>query len=295
VEGPVIECVPNFSEGRDPATVEAIVGAIASVDGAVVLAHERDPDHNRAVVTFAGPPEAVREAAVRGVAEAVARIDLRRHSGVHPRIGVADVIPFVPVSGATLEETVEIAHAAGAEIWERLRVPVYFYEAAALRPECRPLENVRRGGLAPDLGGPAPHPSAGCSVVGARRFLIAFNVDLDSTDLAAARAVARSVRASNGGLPAVKAIGLPLASRGIVQVSMNLTDFETTGVYEAFEAVRQGAAARGINVRAAELIGLVPRKAIEGGDPATLKFIDFGPHRILEDCIEHALAGHRTK
>jgi glutamate formiminotransferase/glutamate formiminotransferase/formiminotetrahydrofolate cyclodeaminase len=197
-------------------------------------------------------------------------------------------VPFVPVRGSTLQDTAEVAHEAGREIWQRLRVPVYFYEAAALRPECRRLERIRRGGLVPDLGGPDPHPTAGCAVVGARKFLIAFNIDLDSTDLAAARAIARAVRASTGGLPTVKAIGLPLATRGVVQVSMNLTDFETVGIYEAFEAVRRESAVRGIGVEASELIGLIPRKALAGGDPAALRFIDFGPHRVLEDRIEAA-------
>jgi glutamate formiminotransferase len=294
----LIECVPNFSEGRDRRVVDAIVNAIAGTPGVLVLAHESDTDHNRSVVTFAAERTPVIEAAVRGVAEAVRHIDLRRHDGVHPRIGAADVIPFVPLHGSRLEDAIDVAHATGREIWRRLNVPVYFYEAAALRPEYRRLEMVRRGGFhtlrqetasrPPDVGGPELHPSAGACVVGARRFLIAFNIDLESDDLEAARAIARAVRASSGGLPTVKAIGVPLPSRGIVQVSMNLTDYETVGVYRAFEAVRTAAARRGIGIGSSELIGLIPRAALEGGDPASLRFQDFGPHRVLENRLEEA-------
>jgi glutamate formiminotransferase len=293
--GQLIECVPNFSEGRDRRVVEAIVGAIAGAPGVALLAHESDIDHNRSVVTFAGEPSCVVEGALRGIKQAVRNIDLRKHEGVHPRIGAADVVPFVPVRGITLEQTAGIAHDAGQEIWRRLGVPVYFYEAAALRSEYRRLELVRRGGFhalrngvanrQPDVGGPELHPSAGACIVGARNFLIAFNVDLRSDDLEAARSIARRVRASTGGLPTVKAIGVPLPSRGIVQVSMNLTDFGTVGIYAAFQAVEREARARGIEVEATELIGLIPRKALEGGDPASLRFQDFGPHRVLEDRI----------
>lgn len=282
----LIECVPNFSEGRDRRVVDSIVGAIAGVRGVSLLAHESDVDHNRSVVTFAGEPSCVVEGALRGIEQAVRLVDLRTHHGVHPRIGAADVVPFVPVAGITLERTAAIAHGAGREIWQRLGVPVYFYEAAALRPERRRLEQVRRARYQePDLGGPDLHASAGACIVGARRFLIAFNVDLRSDDLEAARAIARRVRASGGGLPTVKAIGVPLPSRGIVQVSMNLTDFATVGIYTAFEAVEREARVLGIEVERTELIGLIPRKALEGGDPASLRFQDFGPHRVLETRI----------
>ena len=283
----LIECVPNFSEGRDRRVVDAIVDAIASVPGVALLAHESDIDHNRSVVTFAGEPSCVVEGALRGIEQAVRNIDLRKHGGVHPRMGAADVVPFVPVSGITLEQTAAIAHQAGQEIWRRLDVPVYYYEAAALRPEYRRLEQVRRTGYRrPDVGGPELHPGAGACIVGARNILVAFNVDLRSDDLEAARSIARAVRASSGGLPAVKAIGVPLPSRGIVQVSMNLTDFAAVGIYEAFHAVEREARARGIEVLETELIGLIPRKALEGGDPSSLRFQDFGPHRVLEDLLQ---------
>jgi glutamate formiminotransferase/glutamate formiminotransferase/formiminotetrahydrofolate cyclodeaminase len=285
----LIECVPNFSEGTDRRIVEGIVNAITGAQGVAVLAYESDADHNRSVVTFAGAPGAVAEGALRGIELAVRKIDLRTHKGVHPRIGAADVVPFVPIRGITLEQAAEIAHEAGREIWNRLGVPVYFYEAAALRPEYRRLESIRRGGLLPDLGGPEPHPSAGACVVGARKFLIAFNVNLRSADLEAARSIARQVRASSGGLATVKAIGVPLPSRGIVQVSMNLTDFEMIGIYEAFGAVRRAALERGIEVLSTQLVGLIPRKALEGGDPASLKFADFGPQRVLDERIAQTL------
>jgi glutamate formiminotransferase/glutamate formiminotransferase/formiminotetrahydrofolate cyclodeaminase len=281
----LIECVPNFSEGTDNRIVESIVNAIAGAHGVAVLAYESDADHNRSVVTFAGAPGAVAEGALRGIEQAVRKIDLRTHKGVHPRIGAADVVPFVPIRGVTLEQTAEIAHEAGRVIWNRFGVPVYFYEAAALRPEYRRLESIRRGGLLPDLGGPEPHPSAGACIVGARKFLIAFNVNLRSADLEGARSIARQVRASSGGLPTVKAIGVPLPSRGIVQVSMNLTDFEIVGIYKAFDAVQCAARERSIEVLSSQLVGLIPRKALEGGDPASLKFEDFSPQRVLEERI----------
>jgi glutamate formiminotransferase/glutamate formiminotransferase/formiminotetrahydrofolate cyclodeaminase len=285
----LIECVPNFSEGTDQQIVERIVNAIAGAQGIALLAHESDVDHNRSVVTFAGEPMAVLEGALRGIEQAVRSIDLRTHAGVHPRIGAADVVPFVPIRGITLDETAKIAHDAGRETWNRLGVPVYFYEAAALRPEYRRLESIRRGGLLPDLGGPEPHPSAGACVVGARKSLIAFNVNLRSADLEAARSIARRVRASSGGLASVKAIGVPLPSRGIVQVALNLTDFETAGIYEAFGAVQRAAGEYGIEVLSTQLVGLIPRKALEGGDPASLKFEDFGLHRVLEERIAQTL------
>jgi glutamate formiminotransferase/glutamate formiminotransferase/formiminotetrahydrofolate cyclodeaminase len=288
----LIECVPNFSEGTSRDAIGRIISAIGGVDGVALLGHESDVDHNRSVITFAGEPSAVVEGALNGIEHAVRTIDLRTHAGVHPRIGAADVVPFVPVNGMTLSETAAIAHEVGREIWTRFAVPVYFYEDAALRPEYRRLESIRRGGargLAPDVGGPEPHPSAGACIVGARNFLIAFNVHLRSADTEAARSIARQIRASSGGLPAVKAIGVPLPSRGIVQVAMNLTDFETTSIYEAFAAVQSAAQERGIEVLSTQLVGLIPRKALEGGSPESLRLEDFGPHRVLEDRIAQTL------
>jgi glutamate formiminotransferase len=274
--GSLVECVPNFSEGNDARVVEAIAAAIGSAPGVRVLDHTLDPDHNRSVVTFAGPPEAVSEGAFRGVAQAVARIDLNRHAGVHPRIGAADVVPFVPVRGITLEECARIAVACGERFWRELRLPVYLYEAAARRPERRNLENIRRGryemlrqaalsdpARRPDIGGPALHPTAGAAAVGARKFLIAFNINLDSADLALAQRIARKIRASSGGFPCVKALGVPLASRGLVQVTMNLTDYEVTPVHAVFAAVKAEAARHGAGIHSSQIIGLIPERALE--------------------------------
>lgn len=282
---PLIECVPNFSEGRRPETLHAIRQAIGSVADVLLLRSEMDPDHNRAVITFAGAPQSVMEAALRGIAAAVERIDLRRHHGVHPRIGAADVVPFIPLQGATLEDCVAIAHRAGQEVWQRLGVPVYFYEAAAATPERVPLENVRRGGferpaLAPDLGGPALHPTAGACIIGARKLLVAFNVNLDTTDLSIAQAIARKIRASSGGLPFVKAMGVPLVTRNLVQVSMNLTDFEQTPLHRVFDSVSQEAAARGVSLAGTQIVGLIPRQAALGCD-----FVP--PNQILENALNN--------
>jgi glutamate formiminotransferase len=281
VAGKLIECVPNFSEGRDARVIQAIEQAIGSADGVLLLQTDMDADHNRSVITFAGPPEAVAEGALRGIALAAERIDLRRHSGVHPRIGAADVVPFVPLKGMTLEDCAALARQVGQTVWDRLGVPVYFYEAAASSPERVPLENVRRGGfenpaLAPDLGGPALHPTAGACAIGARKLLVAFNVNLKSNDLAIARAIARKVRSSTGGLPFVKAMGVALASRGLVQVSMNLTNFEVTPVSRVMAAIRIEAATLGVSIAGTEIVGLAPRKALDGCE-------DVDPGRILED------------
>lgn len=266
---PLIECVPNFSEGRNAQTVAAIEQAIASVSSVILLRSEMDPDHNRSVITFAGPPAAVAQGALRGIAAAVERIDLRRHTGVHPRIGAADVVPFVPLRDATLGDCAGIAHRTGRKVWETLGVPVYFYEAAATNPERAPLENVRRGGfekpaLTADLGGPALHPSAGACAIGARKLLVAFNVNLNTEDVAIAHAIARKIRGSSGGLPYVKAMGVVLASRGMVQVSMNLTDFEKTPLQRAYAAVCAEAASHGVSIAGTQIVGMVPPKALEG-------------------------------
>ena len=294
----VIECVPNFSEGIDAAVVEAIAASIGSTKTASVLDVTRDPDHNRSVITFAGEPAAVTEAAFRGVRTAASIIDLRRQSGVHPRIGAADVIPFVPVQDATLAECVEIAHQLGRRIWDELQIPVYFYEAAALRPDFVRLENVRRGeyellrdaaasdpSRRPDIGGPSLHPSAGAAVVGARKFLIAWNVNLRTSDVSIARAIARTIRESAGGFPCVKALGLYLPSRRLAQVSMNLTDFEITPMSTVFEAIRQQAELRGIEVHETEIIGLLPRAALAGTTPERLHIRNFTPSMIVENRV----------
>jgi len=269
----IVECVPNFSEGTDEKKIRQIVQAM-QVPGVCLLDFSLDPDHNRSVVTIAGPPEAVCEAAVRAVGKAAELIDLTRQSGVHPRIGAADVVPFVPVSGMRMEQCALLARQAGAQIWKRYGVPVYFYEAAAARPDRALLEDVRRGqfeGLReaalkdasrrPDVGGPGLHPTAGATAVGARRFLVAYNIYLDSADVAVARAVARDVRASGGGMHGVKAMGVVVNGRA--QVSMNITDFRTTPVRKVFEMVAKLALRHGAKPEAGELIGLIPADAYE--------------------------------
>jgi glutamate formiminotransferase/glutamate formiminotransferase/formiminotetrahydrofolate cyclodeaminase len=289
----LIECVPNFSEGHDAGTLRAIEEAIASVRGVLLLRAEMDADHNRSVITFAGPADAVREGAFRGIAKAIERIDLRKHQGVHPRIGAADVVPFIPLEGASLEECVEIAHRTGERVWERLGVPVYFYEAAARNLERAALENCRRGGfesprLAPDLGGPELHPTAGACVIGARNLLIAFNVNLNTSDTGIARAVARKIRASSGGFPFVKAMGVNLGSRGLVQVSMNLTNFERTGLDQVYSVVRAEAERVGVTIAGIEIVGLAPKKAIEMAAARDPWWKEFDPGLILENRLAEA-------
>ncbi len=288
-----VEAVPNFSEGRDPEVLAALTEAV-SASGALLLDQTADPDHHRAVLTFCGPPSAVQQAALAVAQCAAERIDLTRHRGEHPRLGALDVLPFVPLGGTTMAECAALAHATGELIWSRLGLPVYFYEAAALRPECRRLENVRRGGfeapeLPPDLGSLPLHPTAGAVIVGARKFLIAFNVNLATPDLAVAQSIARAVRASSGGLPAVKALGLQLASRGLAQVSMNLTDFKVTPLALVFETVVREARARGVDVAGSELIGLIPRAALESVADIDLRWENFSESMILENRIAERL------
>lgn len=268
------------------------MAAIAAVPGVSLLAFESDADHNRTVVTFAGPPLAVSEGAYQGIAEAVKRIDLSAHSGVHPRIGSADVVPFIPIEGVTLEDCAALARSTGERVWRTLQLPVYLYEAAALRPEYRRLENLRRGGLPylrehiakrkPDIGDAALHPTAGAVIIGARKLLIAFNIYLNTSDLSIAQAVASAVRESSGGLAGIKALGLPISSRGRAQVSLNITDFEVTSLFSAFEAVRREAERLGAGVVSSELIGLVPRQALESAAAEFLKLENFHPARVLE-------------
>jgi glutamate formiminotransferase len=288
----VIECVPNFSEGQDPAVLRALVDAMGGVPGVVVLGSEADADHHRSVVTLAGPPEAVLEAAIRAVGQAAELIDLTRHRGAHPRVGAADVVPFVPLDGATLIDCVDIAHRAGAEIWRRFRVPVYFYEAAALTVERQHLENVRRpgfDGLPPDVGDTREHPTAGAAMVGARRFLIAYNINLATTDLSIAKAIARKIRGSSGGFPFVKALGLYLPSEGHVQVSMNLTNYAEIPLERVYETVRQEAAGLGTTIAGSDLIGFVPEQAFELAPSFFQRARGFDESRIVETRIAQLL------
>ncbi|MBK5291178.1 MAG: glutamate formimidoyltransferase [Acidobacteriia bacterium] len=283
----LVECVPNFSEGRDAAVVTALRASIESALGGSVLDTTSDVDHNRTVITFAGSPEAVLRAAVEAAGTAVERIDLRAHEGVHPCIGAIDVLPFVPISGITLAQCATLAVSAGERIWRRWRLPVYLYEEAARSPERRNLTQARKKPLGvPDIGGPGPHPSAGAVAAGARRFLIAYNVNLKSSDLTVAQVIAMRIRASSGGLPAVKALGLPLASQGIVQVSMNLIDFETTPMHVAFQAVCREASGLGVDVLESELIGLVPRRAWELSRGCDLRIRGWDESRILENRLK---------
>ena len=303
----LVECVPNFSEWRDTAVMDQIVRAIGSVVGVVVLDREMDGDHHRSVVTFVVPVENAVEAAVRGVEKAVELIDLTRHSGGHPRIGAADVVPFVPLEGVRMEECVELSWRAGEEIWRRCRVPVYYYEAAARDAERVRLENIRRGqfeGLReevrsnparrPDVGGPELHPTAGATVVGARKFLIAYNVNLATSDVEVAKRIARKVRASSGGLPHVKAMGVAIRDRAQgaprAQVSMNLTDFEQTPVHVVFEAVRREAESEGTAIEGSEIVGLIPKKALEMAAAHFLQVEKFHPGLVLENRLAEATA-----
>ena len=269
----VVECVPNFSEGRDARRVEAIVAAMR-VEGVRLLDWSKDADHNRSVVTIAGQPASVLESAVRGVGKAVELIDLTNQEGLHPRIGAADVVPFVPVSGIKLEQCVMLARQAGLEIWRRFGVPVYFYEAAASRPDRANLDDVRRGqfeGLRdavrkeaarrPDLGGPGLHPTAGACAVGARKFLVTYNVYFDSADVAVVRAIAREVRAAFGGLHGVKALGLLVHGRA--QLSMNITDCSATPVSQVYNTVSRLALKHKTASVEGEVIGLIPESACE--------------------------------
>jgi len=291
----IVECVPNFSEGRRKEVVDRIVYSIQSVPGVKVLDVEMDPDHNRSVVTFAGSKDGVQEAAFRGARAASELIDLNKHTGHHPRMGALDVLPFVPLSGVSMEDCVEIAQRVGARIGKDLKIPVYLYEAAARRPERANLENVRRGefeGLKnsiltddsryPDFGPRQLHPTAGATAVGARMPLIAFNVNLRSTDLEAAKAIAKKVRASGGGLPKVKALGFALESRGLVQVSMNLTDYTVTHLSQVFEEVVKEASARGLDVAGSEIIGLIPLEAVCDVAAKHLKVTNFTSNQVLE-------------
>jgi glutamate formiminotransferase len=304
----VVECVPNFSEGRDPRVVGSLVEAVESVAGAVVLGTHIDADHNRSVVTFVAPPEVVVEAAVRIVARAAELIDLSRHAGQHPRMGACDVLPFVPVRGTSVEECVALAHECGRRIWDELNIPVYFYESAALKDERRNLADVRRGGFellrkqiatvperAPDVGEPRVHPTAGACIVGVRPLLIAYNVTLKTGDLSVAKRIARAVRERDGGLLHLKALGFELESRGVVQVSMNLTSYERTNLHHAFEAVQREAEAAGVEVLASEIVGLVPRDALYAAAAHFLKLENYTPDVVLENRITTALERKRAE
>ncbi len=297
----LVECVPNFSEGRDKAKVDAIVAAM-KMDGVYLLDREMDADHNRCVITLVGEREAIQEAAIRGVGKAAELIDLNVHQGAHPRMGAADVVPFIPIDGVTIEDCVAMARHVGEEIWKRYQIPVYLYEAAATIPERQNLENIRRGQFEgiraeiatnparkPDFGEPRVHPTAGATVVGARKFLIAYNVFLNTPDVEIAKKVAKAVRFSNGGLRFVKGAGFLV--RGLAQVSMNLTDFEQTPIHRVFETVKREAARYGVMPVSSEIVGLIPKKALEQAAEWFLQIENFDSSLILENRLAAVMSG----
>jgi glutamate formiminotransferase len=295
----MIECIPNFSEGRRPEVIAAIVRTIADVANVAVLDVHTDADHNRSVVTFAGEEHAVAEAAFRAVHCAAELIDLRQHTGQHPRIGATDVLPFVPLAGSRLADCVQLAHTVGQRIGTELGIPVYLYEAAATRPERRELPALRHGGyegLAEAIGhdparipdyGPALLGSAGATVVGARNPLIAFNIFLNSADVQIAKAIAKAIRGSSGGLRGVRALGMLVAGRA--QVSMNLTDYQTTPVHRVFEMVAREAQAYGTSVAESELVGLIPEDALIDAARYWLRLPNMGSEQILERQIRRQI------
>ncbi|MDD4922591.1 MAG: glutamate formimidoyltransferase [Bacteroidales bacterium] len=290
----IVECVPNFSEGRDGAKMEKIIDCFRGKQGIKLLDYSNDIDHNRMVITAIGSPEAMKEVMVEAIGTAVREIDLTKHQGQHPRTGAADVIPFIPVSNMTMEEAVQLAKDVAKEAAEKFRLPMYLYEKAASAPHRENLADVRKGhfeGLAekmknpfwkPDFGPGTPHPTAGATVIGARNFLVAYNVNLRSNDLDIAKAIAKKVRHIGGGLRFCKAMGVDLKEKNMVQVSMNLTDFTKTSVYQAFEMVKMEAARYGISVAGSEVIGLLPLGVLVDTANYYLGIEDFTIDRVLE-------------
>ena len=297
----LVECVPNFSEGRNAAVVDEIIAAM-KMDGVYLLDKEMDADHNRCVITLVGDRTNIAEAAIRGVGKAAELINLRTHKGAHPRMGASDVIPFIPIEGVTLEDCVAISRYVGEEIWKRYKIPVYLYEAAAQKPERTNLENIRRGqfegiresiatddGRIPDFGERAVHPTAGATVVGARKFLVAYNVYLNTTDVEIAKKVGKAVRFSNGGLRFVKGMGIGV--RGLAQVSMNLTDTDQTPIARVFEYVKREAARYGVMPLSSEIVGLIPKKALEDAAEWFLQVENFDSSLILENRLADVMSG----
>lgn len=291
----IVECVPNFSEGQRMEVIEAIAGQIKKVEGVRLLDYEYDKDHNRSVMTFVGNPNNVKKAAFASCAKAAELIDLTKHKGEHPRIGATDVIPFIPISEVTMDDCVELARELGKEIAEKLKIPVYLYESAAARPDRRNLENIRRGqfeGLreaiekgperAPDFGQAKLHPTAGATVVGARMPLVAYNVNLNTDDIDIAKSIAKAIRHSSGGLRYVKALGLSIKEKGIVQVSMNLTNYQKTPVFRVFEMIKKEAEHYGVEILGSEVIGLIPMNALVDSADFYLRLENFDKSQILE-------------
>jgi glutamate formiminotransferase len=290
----VLECVPNFSEGRDESKVEQIVGEVRKTPGVKLLDYFSDPDHNRTVVTFLGAPAAVKEAALRASLKALEIIDMRAHRGGHPRLGAVDVVPFVPVRGMDMSEAASFSREIGRELGEAGQLPVYFYGEAATDPKRRKLADIRKGqyeglkeklatpGWEPDAGLPVFNPRAGATVVGARMPLIAFNVNLRPPKLDRARLIARKIRESSGGIPSVQAIGLELKEKGMVQVSMNLTDYRRASISTVVEAIRRESAGKGVEIAECEVVGLVPMEALVDVVRGYLKMPEFDMKQIIE-------------
>ncbi|MGH2444002.1 MAG: glutamate formimidoyltransferase, partial [Chloroflexota bacterium] len=290
----LFECVPNFSEGRRPEFVQEIVEAAQGVETVKVLDLHSDPDHNRSVLTLAGEGEQLAEAVYRSISRATELIDLRQHTGEHPRLGATDVVPFIPLGDSTMRDAVRLAHELGERVAESLHIPVYFYEEAAMRPERQNLETIRRKGFeelrdaidsderAPDLGERRVHESAGAIVIGARGPLIAYNMYLNTSDLRIAKAIAKTVRNSSGGLRYVKALGLDIPARNQVQVSMNLTNYRKTAIHTVFNLVRSEAETYGVSVVESEVVGLVPMDALIDSARSYLRLHEFSSDQILE-------------
>ncbi|AEM77969.1 glutamate formimidoyltransferase [Thermoanaerobacter wiegelii] len=293
----IIECVPNFSEGRDQEKIAQLVKEVVSTEGVKLLDYSSDKDHNRTVITFCGDAKGVKEAAFKLIKKASEIIDMRYHKGEHPRIGATDVVPFIPVKNATMEECIQIAREVGERVGRELNIPVYLYEEAAITPERKNLENIRRGEYEgffekikqpewkPDFGPQEMNPKSGATVIGARNFLIAYNVNLATDNIDIANKIAKAIRFSNGGYRYVKAMGVELKERGIVQVSMNLTDFNKTPIYRVFETIKAEASRYGVNVIGSEIIGLVPAKALFDVADYYLRIENFSENMVLENRI----------
>lgn len=290
----LIECVPNFSEGRNPDVIEAIVAPFRKTDGCVLLDYRADKDHNRLVVSLVGSPEPIQDALIQAAQVAITHIDMEKHEGGHPRIGAVDVIPFVPLQNIDISACAKMAHEFGQQFNAETGVPVYFYEAAAMTPERKRLETIRRGQYEalkteiadpdrhPDIGKPKLHPTAGATVIGARKFLIAFNVNLSTDDVTIARKIAATVRSSSGGLGHVKGIGLALEARGLTQVSMNIVDYEKNALFRVVEMIRAEARRWGVSIIETEVYGMVPAMALLDSAAHYLQIVDFDPKQVVE-------------
>ncbi len=290
----LVECVPNFSEGRRPEVIEAIAGEVKKVDGVKLLDVNPDPSHNRVVITFVGEPQAVKKAAFAACAKATELIDMEKHSGEHPRVGATDVIPFIPVQNVTMEECVNLANELASEIAEKLQIPIYMYEAAAKKPERTRLPDVRKGqyeGLKeaikeperkPDYGPAAMHPTAGATVVGARQFLIAYNINLDTADVTIAKKIANAIREAKGGYKYCRAMGIMIEERNMAQVTINMVNYEGTPLHRVFETVKSEAARYGVNVIGSEIVGLLPMQALIDAADFYLRLENFDRKQVLE-------------